>query len=154
MPLSAPIVNKSFHLETNALDAKDRSHGPSSADGTLTADRLPAVLQHLTEYITQLPAALISSLAASALAHGFEDELFEQGLKDAITFQNQPAHRCGYCFRWCDAPYLILILVTDRGFVFASCCDRCEKRMDRKQVTAEMWRNLTSLVADATGGAK
>jgi hypothetical protein len=113
---------------------------------------LPVVIQHLEPLIAQLPLHVLVSLSAGALQHGFDDEDLEQALRDAIAFQERPAHRCGCCFRWVDPPFLVLTMMGEGRVVFAAACPRCEKLIDNGRTTRQMQANLESLINDELGG--
>jgi len=121
----------------------------------LTATTLPATLKHLEPLIAQLPLNAMVGISAAAIKAGLNNAEYERALKDAIAFQEKPAHRCGACFQWVDPPFLVLSLVGSGRMVFAAACRRCEKLIDKGRATRQMQENLESLIDDElTGGTK
>lgn len=102
----------------------------------------------------KLPLHMTQIISKTALLLGFTDAQFMRAVTDAVAFQEQPAHRCGACFRWVDPPDGGVLNLTGEGrILFVKVCPQCEKLINRKRPTERMQQNLQSLVTEELGAA-
>ncbi len=116
-------------------------------DTFLRGHPLPKELAHLEYHIRELPVrAFLEFLIDASLANMALDDICAS-LKAAAEFYKTDNHRCAACLSWSNDVCGFTILFDDEA-VMITVCERCKRKVERKQATPAMERNLRSYIRE------